>query len=262
MSTAAEARRLRKERILKKGNDRLNRIKSTYNEALTTQDAGASLQIPSSNTQNENIESTTRDTTPSKENTDNDSQDYLRASPAPTPRRRVGNLARKAKETPKVADSKDKNAAIKSIDELLQKPLNISNSDEKGGKNDVRVSQKSSKQPPSKGAVKSPDDDKLSPRTKALLESLDKDNIGHKTSAYGHNTLSNMSQSTQLSIAGLTKVVFQLFPTLSLMGYTIWKERNYSKTVNGWRTRQKLADLLVEKPDPALEEWAPGSYPI
>ncbi|KAJ1674194.1 hypothetical protein EV182_003775 [Spiromyces aspiralis] len=223
-----EARRRRQERILKRGSDRLSRIKSSLHESLQepiADNAVAALQDdkapqmcpprnagsetpplsslssePGSGTESETskVMSSTHD----RLSTAAMAQSLSTQSPGtlspprpstPTPRRRVGNLARKIRSSGNgIVNSQS--VDMDNIDRLLAQQFFESSSldgDDKtsalaagpqgtaGYRSVTATSQiKGSQQPKTSArSAGSNAEDKLSPRTKALLESLDKEGV-------------------------------------------------------------------------------------
>ncbi|KAJ2637358.1 hypothetical protein GGF40_002417 [Coemansia sp. RSA 1286] len=245
---AQRRRRLRQERILNRGTDRLSKIKGTFSQVQQeSSEEGIAVagghELKTAQTDEPHISGIALESISSTSGRD-----------SPQPRRRAGNMARKARQEAEAeaevaaelaAESKSATAAVAPI--LSQ-----------GARGAVSSRGKSVR-----AAVNTADIN-----SDALHGSLDAeiaDPAGESSllaAERGASSASGLLASRRFSAVGLSRAIVRLVPVLGMFVYGVARESSYEQLLgeSDHEVRAKWSNLLVSRPDPRREEWANGNY--
>ncbi|KAJ1898412.1 hypothetical protein LPJ66_002774 [Kickxella alabastrina] len=237
-STETEAqkrRRLRQERILNRGNDRLSRIKSTFSQAQEESDKAelgmvgghelnTSEGAPVEHTSGISIEAI------NEAAVDNGSSQ---------PRRRAGNLARKARQ-----EAEEAAAAAEFEGTAAEAPV------------EERTLRSSRLRPTV--ATADTNSDALHDNVNATVA----DPAAAAATAGGGTGLRGFLAGRRFSAVGLSRAFVKLVPVVGVYMFGVSREARYEQLVgeSAEDVRSKWASLLRARPDGRLEEWANGNY--
>ncbi|KAJ1818215.1 hypothetical protein LPJ56_003896 [Coemansia sp. RSA 2599] len=235
---AQRRRRLRQERILNRGTDRLSKIKGTFSQAQqeSSQDELAIAgghELKTAEAEEPHVSGIALESIGSNSGRD-----------SPQPRRRAGNLARKARQEAEA----EAEAGEGTKDEPLAATTSASASSRGKG---VRA------------AVGTADIN-----SDALYQSLDAeiaDPAGESSMLAAEASLVSargLLSSRRFSAIGLSRAIVRLVPVLGVFVYGLARESSYERLLgeSDLEVRAKWSNLLASRPDPRREEWANGNY--
>ncbi|KAI7829167.1 hypothetical protein BX661DRAFT_181479 [Kickxella alabastrina] len=234
---AQKRRRLRQERILNRGNDRLSRIKSTFSQAQEESDK-AELGMAGGH------ELKTAEGTP-VEHTSGISIDAINEAAidngSSQPRRRAGNLARKARQ-----EAEEAAAAAEFEGTAAEAPV------------EERTLRSSRLRPTV--ATADTNSDALHDNVNATIS--DPAAAAVAAAAGGGTGLREFLAGRRFSAVGLSRAFVKLVPVVGVYMFGVSREARYEQLVgeSAEDVRSKWANLLRARPDGRLEEWANGNY--
>ncbi|KAJ2064228.1 hypothetical protein GGI17_001113 [Coemansia sp. S146] len=224
---AQRRRRVRQERILNRGGDRLGRIRETLGAAQEEADK-SDLGIVGGH------ELKTEAATAHVAGISLDLLDETNAA-APKPRRRAGNLGRKARL----------DAGDMSEESIPRFASSSGPSSDPGEDSSVPIARSAARGADIDGTplLDIAEDAIADPCTDTLPSGL-------------------FVSARRFSAVGLSRAVFKLFPVVGVFVYGIIREARYERFVgdNKDDVRAKWMWLLTARPDSRLEEWASGNY--
>ncbi|PIA16951.1 hypothetical protein COEREDRAFT_86700 [Coemansia reversa NRRL 1564] len=235
-SEAQKRRRLRQERILNRGNDRLGRIRSTLSQTqdeLSTSEmsmvGGHELKTAETTTHVAGI------SLDSVENTATDSR----------PRRRAGNLARAAR--------------LKAEAAMDQQPFSNTNVGSGSGEKDIRQAINTANI--NSNALHDTVTAEIADPVANVPSQLET-STSFASPTGGVQPPGNIVMVRRFSVAGLLQSVVRLMPVLSVFVYGIRREAGYERLMGDSEAdvRSKWANLLESRPDSRLDEWASGNF--
>ncbi|KAJ1934725.1 hypothetical protein FBU59_005607 [Linderina macrospora] len=226
---AQRRRRLRQERILNRGTDRLSRIKGTFSQVQEESDRSEMAVVGGHELPTSSADNSSR---PSSRQQHVAGISLESATENPKPRRRVGNLARKAAQ-----EEREKAESASSAAE--SKPVGM----------------RTEKRPAVAVADINSD---------ALHDSVN-DTIadpGASASVDPQSALGGILVPRQLSIIGASRAFVRLLPVVSLFVYGTMRESRYDRLLgeDADATGAKWSSLLSARPDNQMAEWSTGSY--
>ncbi|KAJ2616795.1 hypothetical protein H4S08_000631 [Coemansia sp. RSA 1365] len=235
-SEAQKRRRLRQERILNRGNDRLGRIRNTLSQ--TQDELSTSEMSMVGGHELKTAEPTTHVAGISLDSIESTATDNR-------PRRRAGNLARAAR--------------LKAEDARNQQPLSNSitgsGSDEKDIRQNIKTANINS--------------DALHDTVTAEISDPVANGPSQLETSTSFASSTNEIQSPgnpvmvrRFSVAGLLQSLVRLIPVLSVFVYGIRREAGYERLMGDSEAdvRAKWTNLLESRPDSRLDEWASGNF--
>ncbi|KAJ2794381.1 hypothetical protein H4R20_006246 [Coemansia guatemalensis] len=235
-SEAQRRRRLRQERILNRGNDRLGRIRSTLSQTQEELSSGEMSMVGGH-------ELKTAEPTAHVAGISLDSVDRTAADSRP--RRRAGNLARAARLKAEAARD--------------QQPLHDSNTSAGSDGKDIRqaLNTVDINSNALHDAVTAEIADPAANRPSQLGASA-----SFASSTDGAQAPSHLVTARRFSVTGLSQSVVRLMPVLSVFVYGIRRESGYERLMGDSEAdvRAKWANLLDARPDSRLDEWAGGNF--
>ncbi|KAJ2828621.1 hypothetical protein FBU31_002878 [Coemansia sp. 'formosensis'] len=230
---AQRRRRVRQERILNRGGDRLGRIRETLGAAQEEADK-SDLGIVGGHELKTETVATTHVAGISLDSLD---EPNAAAGAALKPRRRAGNLGRKAR-------------------------LEAGNTSEDSATRLLSAS--------ASGVSSDPGDDISAPIARPAVRGADidgtplRDVVEDAIADPCTDTLPSglFVSARRFSAIGLSRAVVKLVPVVGLFVYGINREARYERFVgdNKDDVRAKWTGLLTARPDSRLEEWASGNY--
>ncbi|KAJ2082930.1 hypothetical protein H4R24_001200 [Coemansia sp. RSA 988] len=235
-SEAQKRRRLRQERILNRGNDRLGRIRSALSQ--TQEELSTSEMSMVGGHELKTAEPTKHIAGISLDSIDSTAADSR-------PRRRAGNLARAARLKAEAAKDQqslyDNSIDTESAEKNIQHAINTAdiNSNALHDTVTAEISDPAANRPSQLGASLS------------FASSTD------SVQASGHPVMAR-----RFSMAGLSQSVVRLMPVLGVFVYGIRREAGYERLMGDSEAdvRAKWANLLNSRPDSRLDEWASGNF--
>ncbi|KAJ1839901.1 hypothetical protein LPJ73_006601, partial [Coemansia sp. RSA 2703] len=219
-SEAQRRRRLRQERILNRGGDRLSKIKSTFSQAQ--EEAGQSeLGIVGGH-----------DISPAEPHTAGVSLDSLGASASgqsSQPRRRAGNMARKARQ-----EAQARATETESPGSRVRETVNSADINSDALHESVNA------------AIADPASES------AILAASD----GPAAATGG------LFRPRRFSAIGLSRAIVKLAPVFGVFIYGLIRESSYEHLLGETKDEvaAKWSGLLVSRPDARREEWASGNF--
>ncbi|KAJ2395746.1 hypothetical protein GGI23_004188 [Coemansia sp. RSA 2559] len=236
---AQKRRRLRQERIMNRGGDRLNRIKGTLNK-VQEENSDSELAMAGGHELK-----TAADRSPSI------SETCAMDADSAKPQRRVGNLARKAK-----LEADDDSSDLRS-----------SGADSASGSTRERSKRRA------RTAIEAADinSDALDDAGDAAIADPANESPRFLPSASSMSSLPSpftpdegggMVEQRQFSAIGLSRSVARMIPAVSIYMYGLRREAAHEHLMsdNEDDVRAKWTRLLTTRPDRHLDEWASGSH--
>ncbi|KAJ1722654.1 hypothetical protein LPJ53_002958 [Coemansia erecta] len=232
-SEVQRRRRLRQERILNRGGDRLSKIKSTFSQAQ--EEAGQSeLGVVGGH-----------DIKPAAEphiaGVSLDSLSAAASSPSPQPRRRAGNLARKARQEAEEARAAETapyaGEKVASRGSRVRETVNTADINSDALHESVNA------------AIADPASES------AILAAASGD-VSDGAQDGG------VFRARRFSAIGLSRAIVKLVPVLGVFVYGLMRESGYEHLLGETEDEvaAKWSGLLVSRPDGRREEWASGNF--
>ncbi|ORX73743.1 hypothetical protein DL89DRAFT_263762 [Linderina pennispora] len=229
---AQRRRRLRQERILNRGTDRLSRIKGTFSQVQAESDKSEMAIVGGHELHASSAESSPQPSTrqPQQQHVAGISLDS--ATENPKPRRRVGNLARKAaQEKREKAESAGSAAESKPASTRVEKRPAVSVADI---------------------------------NSDALHDSADATiaDPGANASTGPQGALGGLLVPRQFSMIGASRAFVRLLPVATLFVYGTMRESRHDRLLgeDAEATNAKWSGLLNTRPDSQMAEWSTGGY--
>ncbi|KAJ2778621.1 hypothetical protein GGI15_004121 [Coemansia interrupta] len=227
-SEVQRRRRLRQERILNRGGDRLSKIKSTFSQAQEEAGQGE-LGVVGGHEIKTAAEPHTAGVSLESLSASADSQ-------SPQPRRRAGNLARKARQEAEARAAEAAPTAEKVASRGSRVRETVSAADINSDALHESVN----------AAIADPASES------AILAAAD----------VSDSAQSGVLRARRFSAIGLSRAIVKLAPVLGVYVYGLMRESSYEHLLGETRDEvaAKWSGLLVSRPDGRREEWAGGSF--